>query len=313
MTQKRSPTGAPYLRNRETAAKRNWLKAAALFPLLSAGLFFYGIPALLMTGVSVIAALLTEVLMRFLLKTKTSPANGDAFLIGLTLALWLPAGLPVWMAALGSCLAVALGRDAFGGPGQYPLSPVVTAYLFLWVSFPLSMCHVLEPGTFEASAFPLVWMKENPSSPLPEFSALVFAPVSGAAGTAFFPAVLAGGLILLYKRLILWEMPCLFLAAAALTAFAFGENPAAVLVLGSSVFAAFFLVPDGVSAPHHRHGIRFFALLTGFLSVALRQITFAFDPVAAALLLVSFLAPWLDESGRPQIRKADIPGGACAK
>jgi len=313
MTQKPSQTGAPYVRIRETAAKRSWLKAAALLPLLSAGLFFYGIPALLLTAASVTAALLTEVLMRVFLKTKTSPANGDAFLLGLTLALWLPAGLPVWMAVLGSCLAVALGRDAFGGPGQYPLPPVVTAYLLLWVSFPLSMRHVLEPGTFEASAFPLVWVKENLSSSLPEFSAFVFAPVSGAAGTVFFPAVLAGGLILLYQRLIVWETPFLFLAAAALTAFAFGEDPAAVLVLGSSVFAAFFLVPDGVSAPHHRHGLRFFALLTGFLSVALRQITFAFDPVPAALLLVSFLAPWLDESGRPQIRKADIHAGAAAR
>lgn len=313
MTQNRSQTGAPYLRIRETAAKRNWLKAAALLPLLSAGVFFYGIPALLLTAVSVTTALLTEILMRFFLKTGTSSGNGDAFVIGLTFALLLPASLPVWMTALGSFTAVALGRDAFGGPGQYPLPPVVTAYLFLWVSFPLSMRHVLEPGTFEAAAFPLAWVKENLSGSLPEFSTFVFAPVSGAVGTAFFPAVLAGGLILLYKRLILWEIPFLFLGAAALTAFAFGEDPAAVLALGSSVFAAFFLVPDGVSAPHHRHGLRFFALLTGFMSVVFRQITFAFDPVPAALLLISFLAPWLDESGRPQIRKAAVSAGAAPK
>lgn len=310
MSRSSPPSGAPYLKSKDTAAKRTWRKALGLFPLVLAGLFFYGMPALVLMTASVGAALLSEVLMRFFLGKKASLEDGEAFVIGLTLCLLLPAGLPGWMAALGAFVAVALAREAFGGSGNHPLAPVVAGYLFLWVTFPLAMRQVLEPGTLEAAAFPMAWMEEGLGDVLAGASLGVMGPVPGAVGTVFFPAVLAGGLIVLYQRLISWEAPLLFLAAAALTAFAFGENPAEVLFLGTSVFAAFFLVPDGAGSPHHCHGLRFFALLAGFLSVFLRQVTFAFDPALAALFLVSFLSPWLDESGRPQIRKAQTPPGA---
>lgn len=304
MPEIRSSAGVPpYLRVRETAVKMTWKKILALLPLAVSALIFYKMSALVLIFACVGAAFLGEALMGWKTKEKASAGDGQALLTGLLLALLLPPGLPAWMGALGAMIAVMLAGKAFGGAGHHPLSPVLVGYLFLSVSFPVAMRQALQPVTLEPAAFPLVWVKEGLGDSLPGFLTLLRGQVPGALGTTFFPAVVIGGALLLYQKLIFWEAPFLFLLAVAVTAFGFGEDPAAAIAFGTAAFAAFFLVPDGVNGPHHRHGLRFYALLTGFLSVALRQITFSFDPVPAALLLVSFVSPWLDESGRPEIRK----------
>lgn len=298
------PTGnAPHLRSRETSAGLFWKRCAALAFPAAAALFFYGTAALLILACSAAAALLTERVTGFFLKTAAPFQGSHALLSGLTLALMLPPGIPAWMAALGVVFAVVFARDAFGGTGHTAVPPVLAGYLFLWVSFPLAMRQALEPGSLEAAAFPLAWVKEGAAG-LPGFPELLTGSHSGALGTVFFPALLAAGIFLILQRLIAWEIPFLFLGASALTAFGFGEDPLWVLAAGFAGFAAFFLVPETLTAPHHRHGARFFALLAGFLGTALRHVTDAFDPVPAAVMLVSFLSPWLEETGRPEPRLA---------
>lgn len=307
---KTSPSRAPFIRAASTASDFLWKRSAALLIPAAAAVFFYGPAALALFAASAAAAVLAERAMGFILKKPVPFQGGHALGIGLTLALMLPPGLPLWMAVLGAVFAVAVARDAFGGPGQAPLPPILAGFLFLAVSFPLEMRAVTDPVTGHAAAHGLAWLKDGVADSGLHLSRIFMTPQPGGAGMVFFPALAAAGLLLIFQRLVFWELPFLFLAASALTAFGFGEHPAAALA-GSNAFAAFFLISEGMTAPHNRHGARFFALLAGFLAAALRQVSGAFDPSAAAVMMVSFLTPWLEEAGRTE-RGWAPPRGASA-
>ncbi len=301
---------APYLRAKETSSLMAWKKTAALLPLVATAVIFYRLPGILLISTTVISALLAERISRFYLRAKPSFQDGNSVLTGLIVALVVPAGLPLWIAALGAFIAVAIGSEVLGGPGHSPLPPAITGYLFLLVSFPLAMRHSLEPGFLEPAAMPLVWLKEGALDALPGWGEILARPIAGPIGTVFFPALLISAAILISQRLIFWEMPFLYLAAAGLAAFGFGEDPILVLFLGLPIFAAFFIIPESLTAPHHRHSVRFFALFAGVLTTVLRHVSFAFDPALSAIFLCSFLASWLDEAGRPEPRKPRQISGA---
>ena len=51
----------------------------------------------------------------------------------------VPPLLPWWLTALGTAIAVLLGKHVFGGLGQNPFNPAMVGYAALLVSFPLEM------------------------------------------------------------------------------------------------------------------------------------------------------------------------------
>ena len=307
-----TPKAAPYLRAKETSIFMTWKKTAALLPLVLAAVVFYRLPAILLLSTAVASALLAELFCRFLFQAKPALADGNSVLTGLLVAFVVPAGLPLWSVAVGAFFAVALGSEAFGGSGHSPVPAVAAGYLFMLVSFPLAMRHSLAPGSLQPDAMPLVWMKEGALDNLPGWVDMLMGRVSGSLGTVFFPAVLLSAVMLLSQRIIFWEMPFLYLAAVGLTAFGFGEDPFLAMFLGTPFFAAFFIVPDSLTAPHHRHGVRFFSLFAGALTVVFRHTSFAFDPALTAIFLCSFLSSWLDEAGRPEQRKPQVFAGEKA-
>ena len=55
------------------------------------------------------------------------------------LAVAVPPLLPWWLMALGTAIAVLLGKHVFGGLGSNPFNPAMVGYAALLVSFPLEM------------------------------------------------------------------------------------------------------------------------------------------------------------------------------
>ena len=254
----------PHIRQEGSVPARMWTTAAALLPVSFVFTIFFGFDGFRLLTVAVTAAVLSELLIEKLLKKKVKIGDGSAVITGIMLALWLPPTLPSWGVALGAFVALFLGREIFGGLGNYPFHPALVGFFFL----------SLEP-----------------------FEAFFWDPPQGLHLPAA-SAILLGGLFLLFRRSFYWEIPLLYLGA--LFIFSAGRAP---LFSTFPFLAAFFLVTDPVTTPVSRTGERWFALGSGALTAAVLHWFPHGAAVAASLLLANALTPGIDISCRGPRRK----------
>ena len=78
----------------------------ALIPALLVGIWRFGFGALLVSLVSVAAAVLTEWLYSRVTRTRNTTVDGSACVTGLLLAMTLPVSVPLWQVAIGSAFAI---------------------------------------------------------------------------------------------------------------------------------------------------------------------------------------------------------------
>src|SRR5690606_19020921 len=119
---------------------------------------------------------------------------------------------------------------------------------------------------------------------------------------------LAGGLLLLWRRIITWHIPVALLASLALLAALFHDggsstspgSPLLHLLGGASMLGAFFIATDPVSAAVTPRGKLLYGALIGALVYVIRAWGNYPDGMAFAVLLGNFAAPALDALCRPR-------------
>ena len=159
----------------------------ALLPTTAAGIWFFGMPAVWTIAVCVSTCLAVEAMCRLAMKREGTIGDFSAVLTGLLLALNLPAGLPLWMAALGSVFAITVCKQVFGGLGKNPFNPALAARAFLLISFTGPMTTWLKPYWWKTpdavtTATPLASMK-------PMFDAAATTTATPHAGSDGIPAL----------------------------------------------------------------------------------------------------------------------------
>ncbi len=131
---------SPHIGSSQTTKRVMWDVVIALIPALIAAFWFFGPRALLLAGVSVGAAVLTEWLcLKFMKRPVNFAFDGSAVVTGLLLAYNVPAGVPWWLPVLGSAFAIAVAKQAFGGLGHNIVNPALLGRAFLMASFPVLM------------------------------------------------------------------------------------------------------------------------------------------------------------------------------
>jgi len=257
---------APHIQSQDSVPRMMW-RGVALLLLPAAGAFFiFGWPAAMNAGISVICACAAEVLILKKLDKKIRLYDGSAVFTSLLFFLLLPAGLPAWMTGLGSFAAIALGKEVFGGLGANSLNPALVGRAFLHISFPNAM----------------------------GWPAIVEEPASTAVFALLF---LGSGLFLLHFKLVDWDLPLLFLGAAAGVSGLSGLNRWSWEMFGSGAMlvTAFFILTDPVTIPLGRSARRTFAVLCAVSYVILREI-WRSDLHAAtySVLTCNAAVPWIE-------------------
>ena len=280
----------------------------ALAPAAAAAIWHYGLPAVRVMALAAGVCVLTQALWEKLLGRSSRVFDGSALVTGLLLAFLLPAGAPWWLVATGAALTMLLGRELFGGLGCNPLCPPLVGWAALTVSWPVHM----DPTAMNLGSSlidPLIRMKYFGWTALPEGSelALALGGQLGGLGSTQVAALLLGGLFLLARKVVRWEIPAAFLAgvlALGSLFWLFGEtmgvNPAncppphLYLLTGSTLFAAFFLATDHASSPVAIAGMFGYGLLAGCMTVLIRIFGIYPDGAPFAVLLAALTAPLLD-------------------
>jgi electron transport complex protein RnfD len=297
-------------------------------------------------GVGVLVNLLVAALTAYacealVLQLRSRPVlatlkDNSALLTACLLAVALPPLAPWWLVVVGTAFAILFAKQLYGGLGFNPFNPAMVGYVVLLISFPREMTQWLPPthlaeqglGVFDTltvafgAALPegMTWDAITMATPLDHaktqlgLNAMLtevrqdprFGLLGGSGWEWINLAWLAGGLYLIWKRIITWHIPVAMLASLFVISLAFyiGDAdtylpPWTQVMSGGAMLGAFFIATDPVSAAASPRGKLIFAAGIGAIVFVIRTWGGYPDGVAFAVLLMNIAAPTIDHFYRP--------------
>jgi electron transport complex protein RnfD len=220
----------------------------------------------------------------------------------LLLSFLLPASAPWWLVTIGAASSIILGKMVFGGLGANPLS----APLVGWAICRISWGEFMDTNATMLSsnlAAPLQQLKYFGLETIQSITSLdlFLGKQLGGLGEIHIAALLAGGLFLLIRGHIRWEIPTGFITGVLLTAWIYQliaptayAPPLFHLLAGGAIFGAFFLATDPSSSPIGLIPSLLFGLIAGAMVIVIRIYGIYPDGVPFAILLTSLFTPLLD-------------------
>jgi electron transport complex protein RnfD len=279
----------------------------AALPALIAGLVYYGVPVIGVVGLSMATAMLWELLINKVMKKSPTIGDGNAALIGLLLAMVLPATMPWWAVITGTFIAVVIGKQIFGGIGSNAFNPVALSVAIMMMSwndlFDFNGMLLNYDFNFPA-AYPLATVKHFGSAAVESFSLadLIMGRQVGAIGATFGLGLIIGGIYLIIRGFIRWEISIAFLAGVYITAMFFHSadpvrfaDPAFHVLTGYTLIGAFFLATDDASSPVWVVPMLIYGAVGGVMTVLIRNIGAYIDGVILAILVINLICPLLDK------------------
>jgi len=279
----------------------------AALPATVFGILMFGMPAIAVVCFSVSTAMLWEVAINRARKQPVMIGDGNAAMIGLLLAMLLPATTPWWIVLTGTFLAVVIGKHIFGGIGSNPFNPVALTMAIMMVSwkdyFDFNMALRHYDFNF-AMAYPLVQLKAFGTQAVESYRTLdlLLGQQAGGIGSIFGLGIIAGGLYLIVRGFIRAEIAVSFIAGIFVTALLFNlVNPAKYagpffhLFTGYTLIAAFFLATEDSSSPVNALPMVIFGALGGVMTLLIRNIGLYPDGAIFAILLINLINPLVDK------------------
>lgn len=315
----------------------------ALVPATLFALWQFGWPALFLFAITLISAVLTEALsLRLAGKSqRVFLLDGSGLLTAWLLALSLPPWAPWWIGVVGGSFAIVLGKQVFGGIGQNLFNPAMLARVALLISFPVVMTRWTAPQPLFSSGAPgfvdslritfgggadldsltgatvLGHSKTELTRGIGLDVSLhdVYTPLdylfglsSGSLGETSALLLLLGGLFLLARRIITWQIPVAMLATVALLAGVMHlvdplryADPLLHILAGGLMLGAFFIATDPVTSPSSGLGQLVFGAGCGALVYVIRTWGGFPEGLAFAVLIMNAATPLIDHYLRPRV------------
>jgi electron transport complex protein RnfD len=312
----------------------------ALIPGIAAYAWLFGWGIIINLCIAVISCLATEAaVLQFRQRpVRASLTDGSALVTGMLLALALPTMAPWWLTVLGAVFAIVFGKQLFGGLGYNPFNPAMLGYAMLLIAFPremtvwlLPVSLLVEPLSFmdhlgiifkgevpayyNLDAITSATVLDSLKTQLGMGHTMAEArvtPVFGALGGTGWEWInlgfLAGGVWLMFKRVISWHIPLALLGGLALMALIFYifdpdsyAPPLFHLASGAAILGAFFIATDPVTASTTARGRLIFGAGIGVLTYIIRTWGGYPDGIAFAVLLMNMATPTIDYYTQPRV------------
>ena len=132
-------SSSPHVHSGETIPKVMRAVLYSLAPACGVAVYFFGVPALGVLLIATLGCLATEAVCQRLMGQTVTIADGSAAITGVLLALNLPPTSPWWLTLLGAVIAIAIGKQVYGGLGANAFNPALVARVVLLISFPVQM------------------------------------------------------------------------------------------------------------------------------------------------------------------------------
>ena len=287
---------SPHIHSNNSTQKTMLDVIIALVPVSIAAVILFGIPALIVIAVCVVSAVAGEALFNLAVKKEQTIGDLSAVVTGLILALNLPANVPLWQAAVGSLFAIIIVKGIFGGLGKNIVNPAIAARVFMLIAFGSMTAAVFPEGMDSASgATPLSDLANDQTVNLMD---LFLGKCGGALGETCALALLIGGIYLIVRKVITWQIPVAFIGTTFLFTLAVEggnvETTLAWVLSGGLMIGAFFMATDYVTSPSTAKGKLIFGIGAGVITVLIRFWGGYPEGVSFAILLMNIVNPYID-------------------
>lgn len=307
-------SASPHIHSPETTTGVMGDVLISLLPALVMAVVWFGSRALVLTAVCIGAAVLAEWLSRSVMKRPNTLGDLSAVVTGLILALNLPASLPLWMAAIGSVVAIVVVKQMFGGIGQNFVNPAMTARIILMVSFPTAMARWTAPlvsawsADAVTTATPMASLAAssggNLSADLPSLWQMLIGYHGGSMGEVCSLALLVGGVYLILRRVISPIIPAAYIGTVAVWMLAAGRGDlrfvAYELLGGGLLLGAFFMATDYATSPITAKGKWIFGIGCGIITSVIRLYGSLPEGVSFSIILMNILVPHIERLTLPR-------------
>lgn len=320
-------SGSPHVFGGDSVKKIMYGVVIAMIPAMLVSFYFFGLDAARVIFFSVAGCLLFEYLIqKFLMKQEPSINDGSALVTGVLLAFNVPSNLPVWIILAGALVSIGIGKMSFGGLGKNPFNPALVGRVFLLISFPVHMTSWPIPKPLFAEKLtdaitgptPLGILKEGVAAgktvqdilsdpAFPRYIDIMTGNQSGSLGEMSAIALLLGGLYMLIRKIITWEIPASYMGSVIVFAGILWlvdpthyVNPFFHLVTGGLMLGIFYMATDMVSSPMSRKGQLIFGAGCGILTILIRVWGAYPEGVSFAILIMNAFTPLLNKYFKPK-------------
>ena len=305
-------SSAPHVNSEETIPKIMYTVVLALIPAMLCAVVFFGFRAVLLIATCVITCMVTEYIFQRARNKEITFKDGSAMVTGILLALVLPPNLSILSAALGSVVAIAIGKQVFGGLGYNIFNPALVGRAFLQATYPVAMTTWVKPFFYVGSpdaittATPLALMKFEAQSTA--YWKLLFGYIGGCLGETSALAIIIGGAYLLYRECIEWRIPAAYLGTVFVLGTVFWlvdssvyPDPIFQLLAGGLMLGALFMATDMVTSPVTPLGCWIFGTGAGILVIIIRLFGGLPEGVMYSILLMNGITPLLNRYTKPKV------------
>ena len=282
-------SASPHVRSDETTQSLMANVIVALCPCVVASAIIFGMRALLVTAVSVVACVVFEWLYCKLLKKPNPISDLSAVVTGIILAMNVPVGMPIGQLIIGDLVAIVIVKQLFGGIGKNFANPALVGRIVLFLSFSKTMTAWVFPDAV-SSATPLAQLAAGQK---PELLTLLLGNHGGCIGETCALALLLGGAYLLVRGVITWQTPVCFVGTVFVLSLVLGQDALRQVLSGGLLLGAFFMATDYVTAPQTYWGRALFGIGAGLLTCLIRFYGSYAEGVSFAILFMNILTPYL--------------------
>jgi Na+-translocating ferredoxin:NAD+ oxidoreductase RnfD subunit len=281
-------------------ANMKWLNVSLLL-LVLAGIFIFGIQILFLALTVIVVDLIFEIMFAFF---RGKQIDEGWLYNALILVLLLPPTVPLWIAAVGAGFGAFFGKLVFGGYPKYVFNPAVVGVIFLMISFPQFLnTQWLDPVTaLVSSSNPVItWSRGVDVLATYPLMNLFLGTAPGLVGEVSRGLAIILGIGLMALRVIDWKAPLAFLVSLLGLGF-LGQvagvegfyDPFTAMIVGTAVFAAFFIITDKPTLPVTTAGKFIYGFLFAFFTIIIRVFSAWPEGIIFATIIVNVLAPLID-------------------
>lgn len=293
-------SASPHIRSNESITKIMGDVIIALMPATLFGIYNFGLKALLIILLSIGSCVASEYFFQKITNRKSTIGDLSAILTGLLLALNLPHSVPWWIPVLGGVVAIIIVKQLFGGLGQNFMNPALGARAFLLISFAGLMTTWKLDGM--TTATPLAFLGGfEVVGEMPSLLETFIGTIGGCIGETSALALLIGGIYLLVRKVITWQIPVFYILTVILMTILFGGQGFDIEFIGYQIFSggliigAFFMATDYSSSPTSSKGQIIMGIGCGVLTMVIRLFGGYPEGVSFAIIIMNLFVPLIDK------------------
>lgn len=320
-------SGSPHVHGEDSVKKIMYTVVLAMVPAMLVSVCFFGIDAIRVMLISVVSCLFFEwLIQKYLIKGPLTIHDGSAVVAGILLAFNIPAGIPWWIVVIGSLVTIGIAKMSFGGLGKNPFNPALVGRVFMLISFPVQMTSwpvarpLFEGGLTDAITGPtaLGLLKEGVGAgktidqiladpEMPSYIDRMAGNMGGSLGEISAIALILGGIFMIWRKVIDWQIPFTIILTVFVVAGAFHLidpqhyiDPTFHMFTGGLMLGAIFMATDMVSSPMNMSGKIVYAIGIGLITIIIRLWGAYPEGISFAILIMNAFTPLINNSFKPK-------------